>query len=184
MKIVGVLGSPRRTSNSTALAKKVIDTAKEMGAEAEVFVLNELIFKGCQACRGCKGENDHCILNDDLPEVLDKIREADALVMASPVYFGDVSGQLKRFIDRTYSFFDDGFITRLAPGKKFIFILVQGNPSEEVFADIIPRYETFFRMYGFDTKSLRATGYQDAGLVAENEELMKRAEELGRELVQ
>lgn len=184
MKIVGVMGSPRSKSNSTLLAKKIIYTAKELGAESENFYLNELIYKGCQACRGCKDSKDYCILKDDLEEVIEKVREADALVMASPVYFGDVSGQMKKFIDRTYCFFDQDFVTRLAPGKKLIFVLVQGNPSEEVFADIYPRYETFFKMYGFDTKCLRAVGLMDPGAVAEDKELLKRAEEMGRELMQ
>ena len=95
MKIVGILGSPRKKSNSSELANRVLDAAREKGAETEAFVLNDLDYKGCQACMGCKGKKDYCIIKDDLTPVLEAMREADAVVLASPVYYGDVSGQFR-----------------------------------------------------------------------------------------
>jgi multimeric flavodoxin WrbA len=94
MKIVCVLGSPRETGNSSAVANRFCDTAEKFGAQVKTFVLNQLAYRGCQGCMACKTKLDKCILEDDLTEVLDTIRKTDVLVLASPVYFWDVSGQL------------------------------------------------------------------------------------------
>ena len=59
----------------------------------------------------CKTKLDRCILEDDLTRVLDAVREADVLLLASPVYYGDLSSQMKSFIDRTYSYFVPDFHT-------------------------------------------------------------------------
>ena len=104
MKIVSLLGSPRPHGNSTAITRRFQDTAANLGAEVRTFELNRLVYRGCQGCCACKQSLDHCILNDDLTEVLNTVAEADVVVLASPVYYGDVSAQLKGFIDRTYSY--------------------------------------------------------------------------------
>ena len=70
-------------------------------------------------------------MEDELTEVLEAIKKADTLVLASPVYFGDISGRLKCFFDRTYSYFNPDFSSRLPSGKKAVFILVQAEPEEE-----------------------------------------------------
>jgi len=88
MKIVTLLGSPRTKGNSAAIAGRFIETAENLGAETKTFALNKLTFRGCQACMACKGKRDHCVLKDDLIEVLDEISDADVLVLATPVYFG------------------------------------------------------------------------------------------------
>ena len=103
----------------------------------------------------CKTELDHCILKDDLAQVLQSVSQCDVLVMSTPVYYGEVSSQLKAFIDRTYSFLVPEFInapnpSRLSPGKKLVFIQAQGYPDEECYDDIYPRYAKFFKWYGFD----------------------------------
>ena len=103
MKIVAILGSPRSKSNSSGLAYRIIDRTKELGADTEVFTLNKLQYKGCQACETCKTKLDHCVLKDELTQVLNSIHQADTVVMATPIYFGQVSGQFKSFVDRTYS---------------------------------------------------------------------------------
>lgn len=70
MKIVAILGSPRPKSNSSGLANKILERTKELGAETQAFVLNKLQYKGCQACETCKTKLDHCVLKDDLTQVL------------------------------------------------------------------------------------------------------------------
>ena len=58
MKVLGIFGSPRDNSNSTALAEKVLETTRDLGAETEVFKLNEMNYVGCQACSKCRTESD------------------------------------------------------------------------------------------------------------------------------
>ena len=109
MKIVAVLGSPRPQGNSAGLARQFLAAARELGAEVQEYQLNKLNFQGCQGCRTCKTKSEACILEDDLAPVLAAIKAADLLVLASPVYFGDLIGQMKCFFDRTYSYLQPRF---------------------------------------------------------------------------
>jgi multimeric flavodoxin WrbA len=184
MKIVAVLGSPRPKGNSALMAEAFLQTARERGADVEVYLLNKMEIKGCQGCGKCKADSEVCVVEDDLQPVYESIRGADILVMASPVYFGDLSAQLKCFWDRTYAWFNPDFTTRLAPGKKSIMLLAQGAPAEEMFDDIHPRYERWLKMFGFAGNFVvRAVGVQGAGEVKDKPEPLEQARKLARELV-
>lgn len=169
MKIVTILGSPRPGGNSTTLANHFTRTAADLGAEVTTFALNTLRYSGCQACYLCKTREEKCVLEDDLGPVLHAVAESDVLVLATPVYFGNVSGQMKTFFDRTFSFLVPDYPTnpvksRLGPGRKAVFIISQGNPDEDRFADIFPNYEFFLKWYGFEEVSLiRAVGVRNIG---------------------
>ena len=120
MKVVILLGSPRPEGNSATLAKIFNEAAEELGANVQIFGLNKLTYRGCQACETCKTKLDRCVLKDDLAQVLDAIRDTDVLVLATPVYFGDIPGQMKMFIDRCFSYLVPDFLeapesSRLAP---------------------------------------------------------------------
>ncbi len=188
MKVVCLMGSPRPKGNSTALAKRFCDTAKALGGKVQIFTLNKMDYKGCQACMACKTKLDKCILKDDLEKVLDAVHQCDVLVLASPVYYGDVSSQLKAFIDRTYSFLSADYTSnphpsRLPHGKKLVFILTQGQPDETQFDDVFPRYNDFLHWYGFETCLIRACGVMDAGDVEAHLGALTLAEETARKIL-
>ncbi len=182
MNIVCLLGSPREKGNSATIANRFCSTAQGLGAEVKTFTLNNLQYRGCQGCMACKTKLDRCALNDDLTEVLDTVRETDVLVLASPVYFWDISSQLKTFIDRTFSYLVPDFKTnprksRLAPGKKLVFILAQNNPDRSSFSDIVTKFQYFFQAYGFiESHVIRAFGVGEPGEVESHEDVMKLAE--------
>jgi multimeric flavodoxin WrbA len=189
MKITCLLGSPRANGNSAVLAQHLCDTAKGLGATVQTFSLNKLNFRGCQGCLACKTKTDRCVVQDDLTEVLESVREGDGLVLATPVYMGGATCTLRAFIERTYSFLVPDFLTnpnpsRLAPGKKLAFIQVQGQPSEKMYADIYPGIEPFFKRYGFETHLLRALGVRKPGEVASRTEMMKAVEETAKKMVE
>ncbi len=189
MKITCVLGSPRIKGNSAVMAKRFCDTAEKLGAQVQTFVLNELHYRGCQACMACKTKSDKCVLQDDLTPVLESVREGDVLVMGSPVYMWDVSSLLRSFIERTYSFFVPDFATnpnpsRLKPGKKLVFIQTQGQPSENMFADLFSRIEPIFKRYGFtDNHLIRGVGVRKLGEIATKEEVMNKVEETAEKIM-
>jgi multimeric flavodoxin WrbA len=136
------------------IAQRFLDKAAILGAETETFSLNTLSYRGCQACYACKTKLDRCILKDDLSRVLDAVQESDVLVLATPTYYGDISGQLKCFVDRTYSYLKPDYLSnsqpsRLLPGKKLLFIITQGHPDEAMFDHVFPLYDRFFRWYGY-----------------------------------
>jgi multimeric flavodoxin WrbA len=189
MKIVCLLGSPRPKGNSVAITNRFCDTAQRLGADVQSFSLNKLKYRGCQACMTCKTKLDRCVLKDDLADVFDAVREADVLVMATATYYGEVTSQLKGFIDRSFSFLTPDYMTnpnpsRLQPGKKLVFVQTQAEPDEKQFADVFPRYEAFFKWYGFkDSYLIRACGVLDAGDVETREDVMKKAEETAEKIM-
>ncbi len=188
MNIVCLLGSPRKKSNSSTLAKRFVATAKKLGAKVKTYTLNDLKYRGCQACMACKKKLEKCALKDELAEVLEAVQESDVLVMASPVYFGDVSSQLKACIDRMYSFLKPDYVTnpspvRLAPGKKLVMVLTQGNPDEQAFSDIFSRYDYFMKWYGFkESHLIRACGVREAGDIETRQDILTLAEEIARQV--
>jgi len=189
MKIACVLGSPRREGNSAMIARHFLEKAAVLGAETETFSLNTLSYRGCQACYACKTKLDRCIVKDDLSLVLDAVQEADVLVLATPTYYGDISGQLKCFIDRTYSYLKPDYLSnsqpsRLAPGKKLLFIITQGHPDEAMFNHVFPLYDRFFRWYGYEeSRLIRACGVGSGGVVDLSERFLLEAEEAARDLI-
>lgn len=188
MKIVSLLGSPRSNGNSATIANHLMKTAANLGAAAQSFELNRLTYRGCQACYACKKGREDCVLNDDLTEVLAAVQDADAVVLATPVYYGDITAQLKGFIDRTYSYLVPDYLTnpqpsRLSP-KKLVFVLTQGHPDEALFADVYPRYEQFLKWMGFNEISLvRACGIGPGSVDAVPEKVLQQAAEAAQRMV-
>ena len=189
MKIGAVLGSPRLNGNSALIAGCFLETARHLGAETRSFALNTLSYRGCQACRACKKHSEFCILKDDLSEVLQAVREADVIVLASPVYYGDVTGQMKLFIDRTYCFLTPDYITnpnrsRLLPGKTMVFALTQGMADESGFADVFPRYSEMMKFNGIEHVHLiRACGLSKRDDVLQRQDVLKQAEDLANQMM-
>ncbi len=189
MKVTCVIGSPRPKGNTAAVANRFCDTAEKSGASVRRYSLNTLNFKGCQGCMGCKTKSDKCVLHDDLAEVLEDVREGDVLVMATPIYLWDVTSTLRAFIERTYSYFVPNFPTaanpsRLSPGKKLVFIQTQGQPGENMFADIFSRIEPIFKRYGFtETHLVRVLGVRQPGEAEAKGEPMRQVEELAKKIV-
>ena len=188
MKIVSLLGSPRQVGNSATIANHFTKTAESLGAQIRTFELNRLSYRGCQACYACKTGLDRCVLTDDLSEVLAAVQEADVVVLASPVYYGDITSQLKGFIDRTFSYLVPDYRTnplpsRLTP-KKLVFVLTQGRPDEGMFADIFPRYQGFLTWMGFEeVRLIRACGIGPGNIDAVPEQVLRQAEETARSLL-
>ena len=104
-KLIAINGSPRRSENTAQLLQQAMQGAEEAGAEAELVNLYSLNFKGCLSCFACKLKNrEHgiCAVKDDLSPVLERIKEADALIMGSPIYFMNLSAGMVGFIERLF----------------------------------------------------------------------------------
>lgn len=104
MNLITINGSPRKNWNTHTLLKKAMEGAASRGAQTELINLYELSYKGCISCLGCK-RNDgasigKCVINDDLKPVLEKIALCDALLLGSPIYFGEVTGAMRSFLER------------------------------------------------------------------------------------
>jgi multimeric flavodoxin WrbA len=187
MKVVSLLGSPRSASNSSAIANRFMKTAQELGAETRSFTLNSLSYRGCQGCYACKTTLERCVLNDDLTEVLAAVSEADLVLMATPVYFGEITGQLKMFMDRTFSYLVPDYRSNPQPSrlgsKKLVFVLTQGNPDAALF-DIFPHYEKFLMWEGFnEARLIRVCGIGPGIMDQVPEATLREAEEAARQML-
>jgi multimeric flavodoxin WrbA len=160
MKIVLVLGSPRSSSDSSLIAEAAADAFPGEDKSISKYVLNDFSGKGCQACFGCKDKEEGCVIEDDISPVLAAAKEADLLVVASPIYIGDVTAQLKVFIDRTYSWCKPGFPhksdgSQEKPSKKALLVYTQGNPDPKAYLSyVVRRYHDHFEKYGFAVDAL------------------------------
>ena len=125
MKIVVLKGSPRKNGNSNWLADQFIKGATEAGHEVTEFDCAKHNIGGCLACNAC-GMNGPCVQKDDFAPLRVELLAADAIVLATPIYYFGVSAQLKTVIDRFYS------INAVIGGKKSVFIATMGNPDIHV----------------------------------------------------
>ncbi|MCD4655885.1 flavodoxin family protein [bacterium] len=190
MKIVCINGSPHKTGNTATMIKTFADTTTNLCADVSTIHLNTLNYKGCQGCMMCKGKLAFCVLKDDLTEVLAKTKEAVVLVMGSPIYFGEVTSQLKGFIDRTFSFLNPGFTdsktpSRLKPGKTLVMMLPQGAPDEKSFGDVFSRYAGFFRWFGYEKQyEIRGCGMGDPEDAGKNTDLLNQVKDIARKITE
>lgn len=137
MHILAINGSPRRKGNTSVLLEAVLEGAKEAGAEIDHVRLDEIDLKGCMGCLSCREKPGFCAREDGLSPVLEAMKSSEALVVGCPVYMYHISGQMKLFIDRIYSFYvnreDGGYDSALPPGKRFAFVTSQGHPDPDRF---------------------------------------------------
>jgi len=104
MKVVAIGGSPRVKGNTNYLIDQALAELKTRGIETEKIIINEYKVSPCQAHDGC-GAAAECLCMDDGNWIMDKWKEADGVIIASPTYFGTISAQIKTFMDRTFFFF-------------------------------------------------------------------------------
>ena len=97
MKVLGIVGSPRKDGNSDVLVKEFLDA---VDADTEYIFLNHKKLFGCNACMAC--EEGDCVIDDDGNDIIKSLLDADVLVFSSPIYYGQITAQAKTFIDRFY----------------------------------------------------------------------------------
>jgi len=104
MKIIAINGSPRKKWNTATLLEKALEGATSEGAETEIIHLYDLNFKGCISCFACKLKDGKsygkCAMHDDLTPVLERLKDADAVILGSPIYLGNSTGEMKSFMER------------------------------------------------------------------------------------
>jgi len=105
MKVIGIVGSPRKNGNTELLTKHTLRAISEEGLDTELIRLAGLEIKSCNACMACK-EQEICSIKDDLFPIYLRMKEADGIILASPVYYGSATSLIKGLMERT------GYIAR------------------------------------------------------------------------
>lgn len=181
------MGSPRRGGNSDALAERFLQTATRRGASVETFVLSDLDYRGCVNLFQCKNGLEHCGQQDGLTPVLNAIVRSEVLVLASPVYFTGLSGQLKLAIDRMFSFLRPDYTTaavksRLSVNRHLVLVQTQGEPKQR-YANLLESHSAGFAGLGFDHQHLiRAWGVREPGEVLAQATFMARCDEVAEQI--
>jgi multimeric flavodoxin WrbA len=104
MKVIAINGSPRKKWNTATLLEKALEGAASEGAETELINLYDLDFKGCKSCFSCKVKGGKsfakCSIKDELTPVLERLEDADAVILGSPIYLGNSTGEMRSFMER------------------------------------------------------------------------------------
>lgn len=185
-KVLILNGSPRPGGNSSILADQVRKGAEEAGAEAEVIYLHGLDISPCDACDSCQGIAEiDCIVEDDMQTLYPKVREADAIVYATPIYWFTVSAQTKLFMDRCYGLGGNGIENHVLAGKKIgVALVYEGDDPFD--AGAINAIRTFQDMFNYIPAEIIGIVYGtagDPGDIRKQEDVMQNAIKLGSQLV-
>ncbi len=179
IRILGILGSPRKGGNTDFLLGKVISRLKKSGFNANLLRLAELDIRPCNACNKCY-KTGRCVIRDDVDRVFKEIKLSDVIIVASPVFFLGVSAHTKILIDRSQSKWVEKYILKKTPQatktKKGIFISVRGGKGMEVFKCVEKPVRAFFDVHNIKyIKGIFIDGVDEKGDIKKDKMAIKRA---------
>ncbi|MFX1293702.1 MAG: flavodoxin family protein [Promethearchaeota archaeon] len=177
MKILALIGSPRKESNTDLLINQIIEGSKVNGHTAEKIYLYDYKISPCIDCRNCKKGDYICTIKDRMQEIYIKMEDADLIIFGTPIYWYGPTGQMKLLIDRMRPF----IANKKLKNKKGVIV----SPSEEGFKACGPLIEMFrmsfkYLCMKFEGQILSAA--YERGEIKQNEEEMKKAYEFGTKL--
>ncbi len=181
--VIGFNGSPRPLGNTARLVKAVLAGAEAAGAKTRYVHLATLGFGGCTACMSCRTQ-PACAQDDAMSRVLQDIFHADALVIGSPVYMWQVTGQTKLFLDRLYPVLAADFTTRLHRRPKLALVFTQGHPDAAYFRPYFEQTRSLLGFLGFTvTDIVSAAGTRNSEDIEKQPAVLTRAREAGARLL-
>ena len=185
--ILGFVGSPRTDGNTDFLVTEILNSARNNGARIEKICLNKLNILPCQGCDYCKTYR-HCKQKDDMQLIYEKIRKAHGIVLGSPTYFGNPTGQTKTFIDRFYAFYDRNFRLRIRGRKRGAIVFIWAEKSKSYANHRKPSIDFLASVMQYTLKAkivgkLVGGGISTIGDAAANEGMTRKAMVIGRRLV-
>ena len=183
-KVITLIGSPRKNGNSVTLAKRVADGVRSMGSGVEDYYLHYMHINPCDACDICQDEIEtDCIIDDDMKDLYPKLREADALVIASPIYWFTVSAQTKLFMDRCYALGSpQGYGLK---GKRIGIVLTYGDsdPFNSGAVNALRSLQDAYNYVGAKIVGMVYGSALEPGEISNNHAVMEEAYQLGRRIV-
>ncbi len=186
MKVLGILGSPRRGGNSEILLDKALEGARACGLDAEKIILNELKFSPCRECAGCEKEGK-CIVNDEMQIIYKKLDQAQRIILATPIFFGSLTAQVKAMIDRCQCLWVAKYVLgkkETGPKKKGLLILASAGNRSSFFKNAESIVKNFFAVLGIEfAGNLYCPNIDEKGKILECPDCLKRAIELGKKTV-
>lgn len=182
MKVVGFTGSPREGSNTEILVEEMLEGSSDAGAQTKIFNLTDMDIAPCKACMHCKFNEGVCATDDDMQEIYKELKEADGLIVGSPLYFGQMSAQTKPFIDRLFALYIPD--SEVKSKKNMAFVFSQGNLDEDSFSEYYDYTKTIFEMAYNVVDVLVSYGNQLPGDVKNKTDDLENAREIGKKIVE
>lgn len=174
MKILALVGSPRKGSNTDLLVERILQGCRHKGHVSEKFYLYDYEISPCIDCRSCKKGDYACILADGMQPIYPKIQGADLIIFGTPLYWYGPSGKMKLFVDRLRPFVASGKLK----GKKGV-IVTPSADGPEACEPLIQMFRRSFEYLGIEfTGEFLAIAYEKAE-IGQNQEVLKRAYEFG-----
>ena len=175
-------GSPREKGNSAVLADQVSAGAQKAGAKVESVYLHGMDIQPCDACDVCQDGYEGCIIEDGMQSLYPKLTEADAIVIASPIYWFTISAQTKLCIDRWYAL--ESKTGSTLRGKQLGIVLVYGDTDLYTSGGInaIHTFESIARYIGMEIVGMVYGTAYELGEAEKQPELMQKAFDLGQKL--
>ena len=189
MKVLGILGSPRKGGNTELLLEEALKGAEAEGAEVERLRLTDYNIIPCKECLACY-KDGNCIILDDMAKIYPKLLEADIILLASPIFFYGVTAWAKALIDRCQALWSrkyqlkDPSYGKEGRKRKGFFISVGGTKGQKTFEGAILTAKYFFDVLNAEYAGELVLREVDAkGDVLKHPEALQQAFEAGRKLV-
>ena len=175
--IVLLSGSPRKGGNTDRLATAFKEGAESAGKNVTLFKVADMKIGGCLGCGHCFEEKGVCVQKDDMLQILNALRKADALVLASPVYYFGATAQIKLAIDRTYA-----LLSEKTPIKRAALLMTCGDSSDDAAEGAVVMYNHIRRYSKWeDAGVIIVAGLHEQGEIDGRTEL-EQARKLGQEI--
>ncbi len=189
MKMLGIYGSPRKGGNSDLLLDKALAGARSAGAEVTSIYIRDFKMSGCQECGGCD-PTGVCVVKDDMQKLYPKIKEADVIILSSPIFFYGLSSQLKALIDRCQALWSERMLKQKLEkrlghesGRGYL-IAVGATKGKNLFegAELTAKYffDALDKSYGGGLFFRKVEG---KGAIAQDPEALRQAFEFGQKIV-
>ena len=185
MKIIGFIGSSRKDGSTAWTVDKILEGARQAGAETQIFYSSELDIKPCIGCLACV-RKDKCVINDDMQQIYGALKQADAVILGSPNYMGQMSGQAKLFTDRLFAQIKPHFSPYFKEenaGKKLILVFTQGNPDASRFQPYYDYTKAMFQVLEFEVKEMVIVTGTRSGHASTKEGLQEKLKNIGADLI-
>ncbi len=185
VNVLGIAASPRRNANSEVLLDSALAGARAKGAKTEKVVLNLLKIRPCQSCAKCS-KTVTCYIMDDMRVLLRKLKNCDALIIASPVYFGTVTAQLKIMIDRCQPVWAEKYLRKkyVTKNRKGMFISVSSHNNKRFFRNSKEVINILFTVLGIRlSQEMYVPCLENKSAARNNSLLVKEALKRGQGLI-
>lgn len=187
MKVLGIMGSPRRKGNTDILLDRALAGAEASGAQVEKVIVSELRISPCLEIHACL-KDGNCDIKDDMQGLYVKLLEADRIIFASPMFFYGITSQAKALIDRCQALWARRYVLGMNRDedrvRKGAFIAVGATKGEKVFDGSILTVKYFFEAIGVKyAYELLVRGVDLKGEVEQHSTALQDAFKLGQNLV-